>query len=476
MSNNFTPLQAQNFSLAGSGCVIGDTTIVLKSMTTIDGALITMSMLGLYAFMTLEPGNGSNEEQIVFTGITQNANGTATLTGVSNVSMGTPYTQTSGVLKTHAGSVTAILSNTSGFYNSFVAKDDDGTISETLTFTTPNFPQMNGVGTRPSLPAQLVTKSYADSLTFAGAPNASTSVQGLVQVATQAQVDAKTLIGSTSAYLILPLNTQRSTLLSDYVLDTSPSANVIVITPSPAISAYATGQQFSFKLANTNTSAVVTLNVNAIGAKPLTSLNGSTSPGVSSLVAGQMIVVQYDGTNFQVESPLATTVAPAGTPSNGDMLYVGSSAWTRLAAGTSPYVLTSGGAGAAPSWKAIPTATTTNNGTGTVSTATTVTIAHGLGRVPVLLNLWCGVNTGTAISWGTYNGTTQNQINFTSGPGFGAMDISANSLGAGYIGYAGESGNNYMSFQASWDATNIYLATGTSAGYTGTTIYLWQVQ
>lgn len=308
MANNFNPLQAQPFLLAGSGAVIGDTSLVLQSFNRIDGTPITMTMLGLSAYMTLEPGNGTQEEQIVFTGVNQNTNGTATLTGVSDVAMQSPYTQTSGLLITHAGATTAILSNTSGFYSRFVAKDDDGTISETITFTQPNFPQMDGTTTPPSLPAQLVTKAYADSLSFAGAPNASTSTKGIVQIATQSQVDAKTIIGSTSAFLVQPLNTQRSTLLSDYIVDTG-SPNVIVITPSPAITSYIAGQAFSFKLANTNTSPTVSINVNGLGVQQVTKLNGITSPSVGDMASGQLITVEYDGTNFQMLNPVANVPA-----------------------------------------------------------------------------------------------------------------------------------------------------------------------
>jgi hypothetical protein len=211
MPNLFLPLQAQSFSLAGSGAIIGATTLTLKSMTTIDGALVTMAMLGTYTFMTIEPGNGVNEEQIKFTGITQNANGTASLTGVSSVSFGTPYTVTSGLLKTHAGSVTAILSNTSGFYNSFVAKDDNGTISEVLTFTTPNFPQMDGIGTPPTLPAQLSTKQYVDSVVTGGAPNASDTAIGITKLSVApvsptnpiafGKNDPAVMVTSSSAYI-----------------------------------------------------------------------------------------------------------------------------------------------------------------------------------------------------------------------------------------------------------------------------------
>ena len=81
-----------------------------------------MSNFGVIGFGTIEPGNGTQEEQISFTGITQNSNGTATLTGVSSVGFFYPYTATSGLLKTHAGSTLFIISNTAGFYNQFPAK------------------------------------------------------------------------------------------------------------------------------------------------------------------------------------------------------------------------------------------------------------------------------------------------------------------------------------------------------------------
>lgn len=109
-------VQAQKFSLSGSGTSIGDITITLQSMVGIDGSNIVTADLGTTAFGTLEPGNGTQEEAISFTGITQNANGTATLTGVSTVLFKSPYTATSGLAKTHAGASTFVLSNDAAFY------------------------------------------------------------------------------------------------------------------------------------------------------------------------------------------------------------------------------------------------------------------------------------------------------------------------------------------------------------------------
>lgn len=323
MADNFRFAQLQNFSLEGAGAVSGATSIILQSFTDIDGNLVTMDAFGQIGFGTMEPGNGSLEEQICFTGVTQNANGTATLTGISSVTFLYPYTQMSGLAKTHAGSTTFVISNTSGFYDKFVAKDDDGTISETLTFTTPNFPQMSDDTTMPTEQAQLVTKAYADSLAIAGAPDASTSIQGLVQLATQAQVDAKTATGSTGAALEITPDKVRSTLLSDYVVDTG-SANAYAIAPSPAISAYAVGQIFSFEAANSNSGAS-TLNVNGVGTKNILKLNGATALASGDINVGQIIIVEYDGTEFQMLNPVAnapltsSTLKFGGTGSDGSL-------------------------------------------------------------------------------------------------------------------------------------------------------------
>ena len=69
-------------------------------------------------------------------------------------------------------------------------------------------------------------------------------------------------------------------------------------TVSPALSAYATGNQFSFLVANTNTGAV-TINVDGVGAKAITS-TGTTALVAGDMVAGQAIEIIYDGTRFQL--------------------------------------------------------------------------------------------------------------------------------------------------------------------------------
>lgn len=117
--------QLQTFSLAGSGITAGSTSLVLKTFTKIDGTLLAMSDFGSIGYGTLEPDNSTQEEQISFTGLSQNlSNGTCTLTGVSSISFTTPYTSTTGVQKTHAGATSFVISNTSGFFDNINAYID----------------------------------------------------------------------------------------------------------------------------------------------------------------------------------------------------------------------------------------------------------------------------------------------------------------------------------------------------------------
>ena len=135
ISDSFKFAQLQSFTLAGSGAVLGDTSIILTSMLDIDGNALTMAdAFGAVGFGTIDPNLGELEEQISFTGLTNNANGTVTLTGVKSVTMLYPYTETSGLSKTHAGGATFVISNTSGFYNTFANKKDDETIEGVWSF------------------------------------------------------------------------------------------------------------------------------------------------------------------------------------------------------------------------------------------------------------------------------------------------------------------------------------------------------
>jgi len=199
MANTLYP-QLLSFSLYSSGASIGDTSLVLSTFTSIDGDQLTMANFGDKGFMTLEAGS-TNEEQISFTGVVANANGTTTLTGVKNVLCLSPYTETSGLFKQHSGGTSARVAITSGLLNQFANKGNDETVTGEWTFTTADRPGLS-VDTDTGVNEKLVTFGQLARTSFAGTVNASTTVKGIVEIATGAELAAGTGTGGTGAVVV----------------------------------------------------------------------------------------------------------------------------------------------------------------------------------------------------------------------------------------------------------------------------------
>jgi hypothetical protein len=81
--------------------------------------------------------------------------------------------------------------------------------------------------------------------------------------------------------------------------------DTITASLTPALTVYTAGDTFSFTVANTNTTAV-TINIDSLGAKAITR-DGSTALTAGDLVAGEVVMIVYDGTRFQVINPNAFT-------------------------------------------------------------------------------------------------------------------------------------------------------------------------
>ena len=182
MADNQKYVQNQSTTIYGSGCSIGDTSIVLTDFVDIDGNQLDMSDFGTKGFGTIEPNSTNREEQISFTGITQNSNGTATLTGLSSVGFLYPYSETSGVLKSHPGGVVFVISNTAGFYDTFASKNNDELINGTYTFSSLAYPRVNDSSPLPTDNEEFATKVYVDGVAIAGAPDASVGVKGITRL------------------------------------------------------------------------------------------------------------------------------------------------------------------------------------------------------------------------------------------------------------------------------------------------------
>jgi hypothetical protein len=97
---------------------------------------------------------------------------------------------------------------------------------------------------------------------------------------------------------------QDSTLT--YLTSISGTDTITAIAPV-SMSALAAGQTFRFIAAGANTTTAVTLNINSIGAKNITK-NGTTALAAGDIPSGSIVVVVYDGTQFQL------TTLPTYTP------------------------------------------------------------------------------------------------------------------------------------------------------------------
>jgi len=93
------------------------------------------------------------------------------------------------------------------------------------------------------------------------------------------------------------------------------SSNAYVLTPDVALSAYVTGERYSFRANFANTGAA-TLNISSLGAKSIKKMTASgkadLAPG--DIQQGQSVTVEYDGTDMVMVTPVAPAGAPVAAP------------------------------------------------------------------------------------------------------------------------------------------------------------------
>ena len=90
------------------------------------------------------------------------------------------------------------------------------------------------------------------------------------------------------------------------------TADVITLTPSPAILLYSAGMRFAFLATGTNTGAT-TVNISGLGAKSVKTLLGAAL-AAGDITSGNVYSITYDGTDFRIhESPKVLPVANGGT-------------------------------------------------------------------------------------------------------------------------------------------------------------------
>ena len=102
------------------------------------------------------------------------------------------------------------------------------------------------------------------------------------------------------------------------------TGDVITGVMTPTYGAYTNGDMFTFIVGATNTTNV-TINLDGLGAKAIT--NGTTALTAGALTANRVVVIQYDGTRFQllnsylvtpITGTTGSTVVPVGTTAQRD--------------------------------------------------------------------------------------------------------------------------------------------------------------
>jgi len=92
-----------------------------------------------------------------------------------------------------------------------------------------------------------------------------------------------------------------------YAATVAGTVDAITVTLAPAPTAYTTGAYLIFKPTGENTGAV-TIDVNSLGVTNVKRVDGSAL-GAGDIPSGSVILLVYDGTNFQIINPRNTTQA-----------------------------------------------------------------------------------------------------------------------------------------------------------------------
>lgn len=206
---DYNPTGAGTYRLQSS--VTGtQTTLTLTSFKEpISNIPYTMSYLNsTIEYATIEPQTTNSKEFISFTGVTQNADGTATLTGLSRgLSFSYPFTASTTFQQAHSGQTILILSNPPQLYNQFYNLSNISTSTNILNFSSTSPPRYDqvaaqGTGTYISTTSELASIAYVNAIAISGSSNGTEAVKGIWQGATQIQSASSTILGSTGAGLV----------------------------------------------------------------------------------------------------------------------------------------------------------------------------------------------------------------------------------------------------------------------------------
>jgi hypothetical protein len=302
------------------------TTLTLNA--SVDGDGTTLS--GLYS-LTFDEGTSSEEHMLV---TLAGAAGTVSKRKLSRVDA---FTEVEANKFVHNRGASVKCTNVSAINIQRLLNGDDTFNSVAWT----GVASIAGLSTPTSgETTKAVNVAYANALAIAGAPDATTTVKGISEEATQAEIAAGTAAGATSARLFTNPSTLAPHIQAGTWLyaaeDGSGSDDTYTASLTPALTAYTTGMMVNIKLTVANTGAC-TLNLNGLGAKNIKKYvaGAQGDPETGDIVANQFCLFYYDGTSMVLLNPsaampttanlqLVTTnigTLTAGSTSNADTLH-----------------------------------------------------------------------------------------------------------------------------------------------------------
>lgn len=208
----FSPTGGSTYRL-GQSVGTSDSSIKLSSFKEpVSNTPYTMTYLNSdIEYGTLSP-QSSISEFISFTGITQNSDGSALLTGVkrglSRTPAGVGCVASTTLAQPHAGQSIFILSNSPCFYSEYTPLRTNATSTGILVFSSTTPPRLDqpgaqASGTYISTTSEFATYALVAAVANAGTVNATESVKGVGELATQVEMASSSLAGSTGASLFL---------------------------------------------------------------------------------------------------------------------------------------------------------------------------------------------------------------------------------------------------------------------------------
>ena len=340
MADSVQFVQTRKLTLSGSGCSSTATSIILTSLKLPNGATnIAMSDFGTLGFITLEPGT-VREENISFTGVTQNGDGTATLTGVTRgLNFVEPYTNVPAFQYAHAGGSVGVISNSAPFLDRQSGKDNDETISGDWDFSiiAPSIPTMTSGDT-----GRAASIEYANALAIAGSPDSTLTVKGIVEIGTTADIDAGTTTGATGASLAVRPDQLAASIYNTRLPSATEKQALVGTSGTPSSSnKYVTNDD------TTGTGSIVRSSVTT----GIQKFGGTGSDGALSISSGTTTInlgaTAYVEKNYTSISITGTGVLAFSNPhANGTTIVLRSQGNVTLTSSTAP-MLDASGMGAA---------------------------------------------------------------------------------------------------------------------------------